>query len=270
MITGISRRVVLRGFGQSVALGTLAVSLPRHLAAAQAAQGAKPGAAPAKKTICLSMFYPAGEGLKFDGDKFRDQHVPVLKNAYGAGLERVELRVSEPAPEGAAAQPLLAAVSMWISDVSKFIAGANSHAKEVSASMATITNSAPMVQYDQVIATYGAERSTVAVGTTCISQLFQAKEGATWNAQGVADEFMKNIYEAYGSTALRRIEVCEGAQGGGGGAPLWLGGVHMYVADGAAFDAAAKTDAVKQLAADGAKYWSTPPIPALMKVQAVG
>ncbi len=185
-------------------------------------------------------------------------------------LERVELRLVTPPAEGAPPGPLLAAVSIWIRDVSKFVAGVNAHGKEVSADMATVTGSAPMVQFDQVVSGLGGERESVLVNATCISQFFPVKEGATWDSKGYADGYMAKIYAAYGPKAIQRIEIAKGAAGQGGKDPLFLGSAHLYIADEAAYDTATATDAVKQIAVEGPKYFSTPPFPSLMRVHAVG
>src|SRR5262245_19471129 len=107
MLTGISRRAVLGGIGQSAAIGSLAAVLPRYLAAAEAAAAAAPPAAapaasaPATPTYCLTMLYPSGKDkdgqvLTFDCDGFRDRHLLTLKGAYGDSVERIEMRLAPP------------------------------------------------------------------------------------------------------------------------------------------------------------------------------
>ncbi|HTQ35575.1 MAG TPA: hypothetical protein VMH77_00950 [Steroidobacteraceae bacterium] len=282
MTKGISRRAALRGFGQSVAFGSLAGALSRYATAAEPAASqaappaAKPATTPTGSTICLVMLYPSGDGLKFDADRFRDHHLPLLKSTYSGALERVELRAPSPPPalaDGAPpppTPPLLAAVSIWIRDVSKFVAEANAHSKDISADIATVTNSAPMVQFDRVIGALGAGREAVAMKTDCISEYFPVKEGATWDAQGYIDGYLAKVYQVYGSTAIKRIEITKGAQGQGGKDPLFLGAAHLYIADDATFDMTSATDAAKQVAPEAAKYYSTPPFPAYMEVAAVG
>jgi hypothetical protein len=285
MKTGISRRAVLNGLGQSAALGSLAAVLPAQLLAAQAATApatkppaAKPAAAPkpaAKpaapvQDVALLMLYPAGEGLTFDADGFRDRHMAVLKTAYAGGLERIELRVPPPPVEGATPSPILAAVSMWISDFTKFAAGANAHAKEVSASMASITRSAPIAQFDYVIAGVGVERAAVQAETRCLSMFFEAKEGATWDAKGFARDYLPKLVAAFGPEAVQRAEIVQGEAATNGGKPLLLGTVNLYIADPAKFVEASASEAVKVLAPEEAKYYSVRPIQTLMQVHAVG
>lgn len=278
MKTGISRRAVLNGIGQSAALGSLAALLPTHLLAAQPAApatkpapaGAKPAAAPKAPLppIYLNMLYPAGEGLAFDADGFRDRHIGVLKTAYAGGVGRIELRVP-PVIEGRPAGPVLAAVSMHITDFTKFAAGANTHAKDVSASMASITKSAPIAQFDEVLATAGAAADTVLTSSNCVSYWFEAKEGATWNAKGFAEAHLAKLAAAYGPS-VRRIEVSNGVQSANGSKPLMLGALNLYIADEAGYDAAATSEAVKLAGTESAQYFTVAPIQTLMVVHAVG
>ncbi len=110
---GISRRSVLGGIGQAATLGALATALPPQLRAAQAAAPAPAPAAPAAApapaapapTYCLVSLYGSENGATFNGDMFRDQHLPLLKNAYGPSAERIELRLAPPPAEGAQQQP---------------------------------------------------------------------------------------------------------------------------------------------------------------------
>ncbi len=273
MKTGISRRAVLGGIGHSAALASLAAALPAHLLAAQAAKTAPaakaPAAPPPPQNIVLSMLYPAGEGLVFDADGFRDRHIGVLKAAYAGGLERIELRVPPPQVEGRPPNPVIAAVNMYISDFNKFATGANTHAKEVAASMATITKSAPLAQFDSIIASVGAGRETVLASSTCVSYWLEAKEGATWNSKGFAETYIPKLAAAYGPS-VRRIEVAEGVQSANGSKPLLLGAVNLYIADDTGYDAAVTSEAVKLVSAEAAQYFTVPPIQTLMLVHAVG
>jgi hypothetical protein len=325
MKTGISRRAVLHGIGQSAALGSLAAVLPGRLRAAE-------GAATPSSSICLTMLYPSGDGLTFDADAYRDRHMAVLRKAYGEGVARIELRIppppaapppaapppgpaaaaggvspptaqgeaGAPAPQGDGAAPvpptaaaapgaaaapaapapaaapsgppppLLAAVSMWISDFKKFADGANAHAKEVGESMATITRSAPMAQFDTVVAQFGAARSDVLSKTRCLTYLIEAKDGAKWDSNSYATNYLPRFFAAYGPEAIKRIEVAEGIQSANGEKALMLGSVNFYIADADKFVEATNSDAVKQVVPEESQYFSTAPIQTIMQVYAVG
>jgi hypothetical protein len=273
MKTGISRRAVLNGIGQSAALGSLAAMLPGELLAAQPARTA-PAAAPkapavAQPPVCLTMLYPAGEGLTFDADAFRDRHIGVLKTAYAGGVGRIELRVPPPHVEGRNPDPVLAAVNIYITDFTKFAAGANARAKDVSASMASITRSAPIAQFDYILGGIGAGPETVQPSANCVTYWFEAKEGATFDSKGFAEVHAPKVAAAYGPS-VRRIEVAKGEQSANGSKPLMLGSVSLYIADEAGYDAAVASEAVKTVSAESAQYFSLAPIQTLMVVHAVG
>jgi hypothetical protein len=277
MKTGYSRRTILRGIGHSAALGTLAASLPRSLLAAEQA----------KPAICLTMLYPSGEGLAFDADDYRDRHMGLLRDAYGEGVERIELRVPPPVPppeppapaaEGEApppapppTPPFLAAVNMWIGDFKKFADGANSHATTVNESMAKITRSAPIAQFDSVISSFGAQRDEVLSETRCLGYLLQAKEGVKWDSNSYANTFLPKFFAAFGPEAIKRIEVMEGIQSANGKAALMMGAVNFYIADQDKFLEVGQTDAVKQVVAEEVKYFAKAPIiRTVMQVYSVG
>jgi len=279
---------VLRGIGQSAAIGSLAAGLPRYLQASEATPaGAAAAPAPAATTYCLTTLYLSGDGAMFDGDAFRDRHILTLKKAYGSALERVELRVAPkpPAPpppaEGAAAAPtpppppFLAASTMWFEDLKGFIDGIKAHGQEIGADAAMVTNCKTIVQLDQVVAGFGDARGDVVVGSSCLSYYFQAREvkdkgAATWDAKGYAEQYLPKLYAAFGAEALQRIEAEKGAAPVGGGQLQLLGSVHFYIADEKKFQEAAATDAFKTLATEEAKYLNAPPFPTLMLVHAAG
>lgn len=275
MTTMIGRRSVLRGLGHTATFGSLAAALP---ALGQAAQQA--AAAPAPQKICLSMLYPSGEGLAFDADGFRDRHLAVLKNAYGPSVERVELRVAPPPPppppvvEGQAAPPspptppLLAAVSLWIGNVSEFIKRSQASAKAVAADMANVTRSAPMVQFDVLEGQGGDAAGSVLGGTTVVSSYFFAKEGGTIDAAYFGKTYLPKLVAAYGPAALQRVEAWRGELAQGGGKPLVATALHLYIKDIAAFDAAIGTDGVKALGADAAANSTLTPVTLVMAVHA--
>lgn len=273
----IGRRSVLRGLGHTATFGSLAAALP---SLARAAQPAAAAAAPQK--ICLSMLYPYEKGLTFDADGFRDRHLAILKNAYGPSIERIELRVSPPTPDPLPAvegeppppvpepQPVLAAVNVWISNVSEYIKRAQASAKEVAADMANITRSAPMVQFDVLEGQGGSAAGSVIGGTTVLSSYFFAKEGSSVDAAWFGKTYLPKLVEAYGPEALQRAEVWRGELAQGGGNPLIAGVLHLYVKDVDAFGAANATEAVQALGTEAAEKSTLTPVNLIMTVHATG
>jgi hypothetical protein len=255
----IARRTVLLGMGQAATFGSVLAVLPRLAEAGQAA-------APAQKVV-LTMLYPSEGGHSFDADAFRDRHLPLLKNSYGPAVERIELRVAPPPPP----PPVLAAVSIWLASISEFITRANNSARAIAADMATITRSAPIVQYDVVEGQAGEAASSIIGGATVLSSYFFAPQGegaaeAKWDAEYFGKTYGPKIVETYGADAIQRVEVARGELAQGGGKPLVLGAVHVYVKDANAFDTAVATDAVRALGAEAQQYSSVNPVTLVMNV----
>ncbi len=277
----ISRRSVVLGAGQTATFGSLLAALP---GLAQAAE-----AAPAPQKVCLTMLYPSGEGLSFDADGFRARHVAALQKAYGPAIDRVELRVAPPAPPPPApppvaegeepppppppppVPPLLAAVSIWLADISQFIQRATASSRELAADMATITRSAPMVQYDVLEGQVGDAAGSVIGGGTVVSNYFFAPQGegaapATWDAEYFGKSYLPKMMETYGATAIQRAEVARGEVAQGGGSPLILGAIHVYVKDVIAYDTALASEAVRTLGAEAQQHSTINPVTLLMTV----
>jgi hypothetical protein len=275
MTNPIGRRRILQGIGHTAAFGTLAATLPGAVRAGQAA------AAPAQK-VCMSMVYPAGEGLSFDADAFRSRHLALLTNAYGPSVERIELRVppppevpvvveGQPAPPPPAPPPILAAVSVYLASISEFIKRAGEHSKAIAADMATITRSAPMVQYDVIEGQIGDPASSVLGGGTVISNYFFAKEGGTWNAEYFGKAFLPKLMAAYGPAAIQRVEVLRGELAPGGGKPPTAGAIHLYLKDQVAYDAATATGVgLATLGAEMAQNTTLDPVRVVMSVHSTG
>lgn len=277
----IARRAVLTSLGQVATFGSLAAALP---SLARAAEQAAAASAPMK--VCLTMLYPAGEGLTFDTAGFRDRHLIILRNIYGPSVTRVELRTpvpppappapppvaegeeAPPAPPPPPAPPLLAAVSLWLgSDLGDFIKRAQTGARIVSNDMANITRSAPIVQYDVIEGQAGEAPNSVLGGSTVVSNYFFDKEDGTWNAEFFGKAYLEKLTAAYGP-ALQRVEVQRGELAQGGGKPLVKGAIHLYVKDLAAYDAAVASEAAVALGAEAQQNSSLNPVTLLMNVVA--
>lgn len=283
----IARRTVLLGAGQAATFGSLLAALPGIAQAAQAA------AAPQK--VCLTMLYPSGDGLSFDAEAFRTRYVAALQKAYGPAIERVELRVAPPvqppppppppppvaegeeppppppAPPAPPVPPVLAAVSIWLGDIGEFIKRANESSRALAADMATITRSAPMVQYDVIEGQVGDAAGSVIGGGTVVSNYFFAPQGeaaaeAKWDAEYFGKTYLPKMLEIYGATAIQRAEVARGELAQGGGKPLVLGAIHVYVKDAVAYDAALATEAAQALGVEAQQHSSVNPVTLLMNV----
>ncbi|MEO8314848.1 MAG: hypothetical protein ABI645_08655 [Pseudomonadota bacterium] len=258
----ISRRAVLNGFGQSATLGALAAALPTQLRAAEAASAA--GAAAPAATYCLTRIYLPGADLSFDGDAFRNRHLPAMIKAYGKSAERIELRLPAPVKEGAPPQKIMATVNIWFHDVNGFLKQNTSAAKDLAASMEKITKAPAAEQVDQVLTSLGDPRADVPVDCYCYSSYFPAKEGGTMDARYFAETFYPKFAAAYGNDAIRRIEVTSAATP----KSLITGATHVYIRDEVAYDAAASKS--PELFAELKPYTNIAPLQTLTKVYASG
>jgi hypothetical protein len=257
----ISRRSVLNGIGQSTALGAIVAALSPHLRAAQVA-------APAQ-TLCLSMIYRQAEGASFNGDAFRDKHLPLLRKVYANSVDRIELRMAAPVPEGQPVQPILATVNIWFRDINQFVARTQAGAKDVSASMATITAAPVSAQVDQVVVSLGEPMASVPVDGFCYSSWFQDKDGGTFDARYFSETYYPKLAEIYGTDAIRRIEIATGAAPASGGKLLMKSAVHVYIKDEAAYDQAV-TKVPPELFAEAKQYTNIVPLQTLTKLHAAG
>jgi hypothetical protein len=261
---GISRRAVVNGFGQSATLGALAAVLPAQLRAAAAAAPA-PAAAPASPAVTYSLtrLYQRAEGVSFDGDGFRDRHVPTLKKAYGKSAERIELRLPVVA-DGAATPQIIAAVNIWFSNPQEFLAKHKAAEKELVASMENITKAVAVEQVDQVLASLGDDRGSVPAECFVYSTYFPTKEGGTMDAKYFAETFYPKFLATYGTDAVCRVEVTSAAIPNS----KVVGSTHVYIRDPVKYDAAREKapELFKELAA----YTNINPVQSLTKLHAFG
>jgi EthD domain len=243
---------------------------------AQAAEAAGTGA-----SISLSMTYPNSKELKFDGDYFRDKHLPLLRRVYGDSLERIELRqtpyVTHSPPKFGARPasapppaPIKAQVSLWIRDLPAFAAATQKSGAEVQTDFANVTDTKNVVvQYDQLVASEGIDRKSVTPRTSCICALYPGSEGAHFDTGYYVNAYMPKLQEAVGEDSIKRIEVYKGAAGQAGAKPLYLNSVHTYVKNLDAYNQKMFT-AGRKLMAEGPNYTSIFPTIANLEVFAAG
>jgi hypothetical protein len=264
VIMDFSRRDILGSIGSSIALGSFSSTLATPALSAQPAAAAAPAV-----TYCLAMIYRQAEGATFDGDMFRDLHLPILKRVYGDSMERVELRMPAPVAEGAPAAQIIATVNLWFSDAAEFIKRTNTSAREVNASMTNITKAPVMGQLDQVLSVVGDDRKSVPVDSFCLSTYFLASDTATIDAKYFTESFFPKMAEMYGATAIRRIEVTAGAAATGGGKLSIMNSAHIYINDQAAY-IEAETKSGAELATEAQKHTNIRPLNVLTRLHAAG
>jgi hypothetical protein len=265
----ITRRGVLAGTGCLGAAGLMRV-LP---AWAQA-----PAAPPADLQVCLTNYYMAGDGAKFDRMQYRDKHVGLLRDLFGGSLERIELRTPPKTnrgdtrsadKHGVAQAPILAIESVWIKSLDAYAAAARQAGEKVAASMKGISSGKIAVQFEQLIASKGEPRESVAQGSNCFVSLYPSKDLGTWDAGYYTDTYLPKMLEAYGTDAIRRVEVCKGITVQGGGKPVFLSAVNVYIKDQQAFMTKGMQAGVA-LMKETDKYTTIVPVVGTYEVYAVG
>jgi uncharacterized protein (TIGR02118 family) len=231
--TGATRRDVIKG-GATVTLGMLAATfgaaLPRGARAAQSA----------KDVDCMTILYPAGQGLKFDADYYRDKHLTLIMKLYGKSIERFELRKVPVAAAGAPQPAYAAAVNIWVADLAAFQANNDKHGKTLIDDVPNFTNAMPSIQFDRVHGMAGSSRNAMKLGDTCLTILYPNGDGVRWDVEKYRAGHMPLIMKLYGANAIKRFELRKGDSGQTGGPPKYIGTVNIYVANQQAFDAAGK------------------------------
>ena len=233
-----SRRDLIKGTGAGVTLGMLASAfgalLPEGVDAAQSARGVD----------CMTIVYPAGEGIKFDADYYRDHHLKTIMRLYGKTISRFELRKVAPAAAGAPPIPYSAAVNIWIADLDAFNAANAKHGPTLVADVPNFTNSQPTIQYDKLQGEAGKPRSFPKIGDSCMTILYKNGDDVRWDVDYYAgrtshEGHMALIMRLYGPKAISRFELRKGDAGQTPGSKAtWIGSVNIYINSQAAFDAA--------------------------------
>jgi hypothetical protein len=262
----LSRRAVLRGAGGVAAYGLVAATLPKDAAAADAGGSAS--------AICLSMLFPGGKG-KFDSDRYRDQHLPLIRGIYGDSVERIELRVAPPPARRTQSRfpgpptAFLAAVNIWIRRIDEFGKHTAESGQKIQADLQKVSGITPYVQYDLTLSLSGDLRGDIPVGTEVASTYFPNKDGGRWDGKYFVEKYLPKVVEVYGKDTLRRIEVSQGRTGQGGAKAALIGSSHLYIRDRAAFDAAGMRGGM-QLFQEAPNYTDIMGVFTLMRVHAAG
>ena len=215
---------------REVTLGMLAAAfgatLPLGVRAADSAKGVS----------CLTIVYPAGEGLTFNADYYRDHHLKTIMKLYGSTIERFELRkVNAPQAKYAAA------VNIWIADLDAFKAHNDKHGKTLQDDVPNFTNGRPTIQFDKIHGEMGAKRNAPKVGDTCLTILYPNSDGVRWDVEYYKTGHMPLIMRLYGEKAIKRFELRKGDAGMAPNSKAdFIGSVNIYINDQAAFDAAGK------------------------------
>ncbi|HEU4627187.1 MAG TPA: EthD family reductase [Steroidobacteraceae bacterium] len=225
-----NRRDLLTSGATAMTLGVLAsafgAALPRGARAADSAQGVS----------CLTILYPAGDGIHFNADYYRDHHLALIMKLYTNTISRFELRTVP--QQGSPAPKYSAAVNIWIADLPAFLANNEKHGKTLTDDVPHFTNGMPSIQFDTVQGESGAKRAAPKVGDTCLTILYPNSEGVRWDVDYYRTHHMPLIMKLYGEKAIKRFELRKGDKNMAGAPPDYVGTVNIYIADQKAFEAA--------------------------------
>jgi uncharacterized protein (TIGR02118 family) len=92
--------------------------------------------------IRVSVLYPAGDGITFDHDYYRNTHVPMCTEAWNVGAEI----------DKAVTGPYVAAVHLFFESMDAMQASmASPKTGEIMADVANYTNAQPVMQISEVV-----------------------------------------------------------------------------------------------------------------------
>jgi uncharacterized protein (TIGR02118 family) len=257
-----SRRDVLQSAGSAVTLGVLATAF-----GAAVPERVRADDAGVKKPQAMTILYPAGAGIEFDPDYYRDHHLKTIMSLYGNSIKRFELRTVPPMPVPAIAPPagappppnFSAAVNIWIADFAAFTENNRKHGPELVADVPHFTNAQSTIQFDDVYGMMGEPASAMKVGDTCLTIVYPNSDTVRWDVEYYKEHHMPLIMRLYGADAIKRFELRKGGAGQTGGPPKYIGSVNIYINDQKAFDAAGKKHG-PALVADVPHFSSVMPI----------
>jgi uncharacterized protein (TIGR02118 family) len=193
----------------------------------------------AEGTNCLTILYPAGEGITFNADYYRDHHLTMIMKLYGDSIERFELRTVPPSPAGQPPMPYAAAINIWIKDLAAFMENNRKHTKQMVDDVPNFTNGRPAIQYDKVHAEDGAPRTAPKIGDACLTILYPNGDNIRWEPDKYRTGHMPLIMRLYGTEAIKRFELRNGHTGPQPESkPGFIGTVNIYINDQQKFDAA--------------------------------
>lgn len=249
----VSRRQAL---GAAGALAATA-ALPR--AFADAAGGVGIG------MRAFTAIFPGGADIRFDHAYYRDEHLTAMQRLYGAALVRVEMRKPVVAA-GEPPSPYAAFVNFWLPDADTFAKASAAHGQTLVQDKAHFTNSEQKVQSEAVFGEAGKPASAVRVDDRCLTVLYPYDAGGRFDYDYYRDHHMTSLIKLFGHEAIARIEARKGLSSPDGkNPPMYACTVNIYVADAAAFVAAAPRNH-QRIVDDIPRFTSAEPISVMTEV----
>ena len=100
--------------------------------------------------IKVTVLYPGGDGIAFDVDYYLNTHIPMVIEAAGDALRRIEVdrglrgRLPESEP------PYLAIVHMFFDSVDAHAESMGPHSERLGADVANFTNATRILQFSEI------------------------------------------------------------------------------------------------------------------------
>lgn len=101
--------------------------------------------------IKVSVFYPSGEGKKFDINYYCEQHMPMVRKLLGDALKGISVEHGISSMEPGSAPPFLAMGHLLFESVETFHSSFGKHAQQIVADIPNYTNSEPSIQISEVM-----------------------------------------------------------------------------------------------------------------------
>jgi len=145
----LSRRDMLTGAGTVVTLGAVSAALSACAPADAPVEAQEPVAEDVIGARCMTVLYPNGDDVTFDFDYYRDKHLTLIMDLYGASISRFELRKGLPGPDGS--KPMyVATIGIWIADMDAFAAAGELHTQTLIDDVPNFTNTFPVIQAEEL------------------------------------------------------------------------------------------------------------------------
>jgi uncharacterized protein (TIGR02118 family) len=251
-----SRRHVLCACGALVAGAVLP---PRVLA--DAAGGVSIG------MRAYTAIFPGGAGIHFDYDYYRDRHLTVMQRLYGTALTRVEMRRPIVAA-GEPPSPYAAIVNFWITDPEVFAKASAAHGGTMVRDRGQFTNGEQRVSSEVVFGETGKPASAIRAGDRCLTVLYAHDAAGRFDHEYYRDHHMTSLTKLFGHESIARIEMRRGLSSPDGrNPPLYFCTANIYLADEAAFAAAAEQHH-ERVVGDIPRFTSASPVSLMTEVAA--
>jgi len=101
--------------------------------------------------LCLTVLYPWQEDAKFDFVYYRDKHLVMLRELYGASVGKMEIRKGLRKGDGSA-PAFVASVTIEILSMEGFDAAGKQHFPKLAADVPNFSNIQPVGQIEEIFA----------------------------------------------------------------------------------------------------------------------